>query len=72
MSDEIFCAGTNFVIGCERPVTIDKAERERIGLGNVESLEGPWVHQIDARLRRFTYEKYFGHNEQQVNNEYTI
>lgn len=65
LSDEIFGAGTNFVIGCERSVPLTDEERKQFGLSE-NTLDGPWVQHMDWRLRRFTYTKYFGHSDQQV------
>uniref|UniRef100_A0A914HYA8 Peptidase M3A/M3B catalytic domain-containing protein n=1 Tax=Globodera rostochiensis TaxID=31243 RepID=A0A914HYA8_GLORO len=64
LSDEIFDAGTNFVVGCERPVKLNDEERSTFGLSD-SHLDGPWTQHADRRLRWFTYTKYFEHNDQQ-------
>jgi hypothetical protein len=66
LSDQIFEAGSQFMINCDRPIPLNGDEREKLG-HPADELFGPWARYHDFGIRHFTQDKYFGHSEEQVN-----
>uniref|UniRef100_A0A1I8B330 Peptidase_M3 domain-containing protein n=1 Tax=Meloidogyne hapla TaxID=6305 RepID=A0A1I8B330_MELHA len=67
LSDEIFDAGTRFVAGTDRPVPLSDDDRKILpsNLRGRELLEGPFSQHDDRKIRKFTFEKFYQHNEEQ-------
>lgn len=66
LSNLIFESSNKFINETNRPLEITTFEAFKYGLNNNENLTRPWSLSLDYNIRKFTFEKYFKHNNFQV------
>ena len=68
MSNEIYDAGTKFVAGYDKPVELTEDDKKDFPqeLKDLEILDGPLLQHEDSKLRKFTFDKFYRHNDEQV------
>uniref|UniRef100_A0A915N1I1 Peptidase M3A/M3B catalytic domain-containing protein n=1 Tax=Meloidogyne javanica TaxID=6303 RepID=A0A915N1I1_MELJA len=67
LSNEIYDAGTKFVAGYDKPVELTQDDKKDFPqeLKDLEILDGPLLQHDDAKLRKFTFNKFYRHNDEQ-------
>lgn len=65
LSNSIFESGSHYVNGVDTSIKISETEAQEYDF-NFNELTGPWGASSDYRLRKFTFGKYFEHNNIQV------
>ncbi|CAK5109834.1 unnamed protein product [Meloidogyne enterolobii] len=64
LSNEIFDAGTKFVAGTDKPVELTEDDKKDF-LKDLKLLEWPLFQHEDSKLRKFTFNKFYRHNDEQ-------
>nr|CAD2185171.1 unnamed protein product [Meloidogyne enterolobii] len=67
LSNEIYDAGTKFVAGYDKPVELTEDDKKDFPqeLKDLEILDGPLLQHEDSKLRKFTFDKFYRHNDEQ-------